>query len=117
MTRYSGASVLPCTTRYSARANGSDAAGAVAVDVSGTVFVTGSSAGSGGDSDYATIAYSGAGVPLWTNRYNGPGNYDDRAIAIALDGSGDVFVTGSSFGSGSGSDYVTIKYSGAGVPL
>ena len=27
--------------------------------------------------DYATIAYSSAGVLLWTNRYNGPGNRND----------------------------------------
>jgi len=46
------------------------------VDGSGNVFVTGDSAsGSGFDTaDYATIAYSNAGVPLWTNRYNGPAN-------------------------------------------
>ena len=24
--------------------------------------------------DYATIKYSSAGVPLWTNRYNGQGS-------------------------------------------
>ena len=59
------------TNRYNGPANSYDAATAVAVDASGNVFVTGvMTAGI----DYATIAYSGAGVPLWTNRYNGPGN-------------------------------------------
>ena len=55
----------------------------MAVDSSGNVFVTGYSRGSGGDDDYATIAYSSAGVALWTNRYNGPGNGDDEATAAA----------------------------------
>jgi hypothetical protein len=59
------------------------------VDGSGNVFVTGSSAG-----DYATIKYSGAGVPLWSNRHNGSGNNHDYASAVAVDGSGNVFVTG-----------------------
>jgi hypothetical protein len=51
-------------------------------------------------------------MPLWTNRYNGPANSDDRASAMVLDRAGNVFVTGSS-----GGDYVTIAYSGAGVLL
>ena len=33
-------------------------------------------------------------MPLWTNRYNGPGNGDDRAYAVAVDGSNNVIVTG-----------------------
>ncbi len=82
------------------------------MDGSGNVVVTGSSFG-----DYATIAYSGAGVALWTNRYNGPVNGHDIASAVAVDSSGNVVVTGSSAGSGGNSDYVTIAYSGAGVPL
>jgi hypothetical protein len=114
---YSGAGVPLWTNRYNGPANGSDRAAAMAVDGSGNVFVTGSSAGSGGDWDYATIAYSGAGVPLWTNRYNGPANGYDEARAVAVDGRGNVFVTGSSAGSGGDWDYVTIAYSGAGVPL
>src|SRR4030095_8161232 len=109
--KYSGAGVPLWTNRYDAGAS------AVAVDGSGNVFVTGSSAGHGGNTDYATIAYSGAGVPLWTNRYNGPGNSTDRPTAVAVDGSGNVFVTGSSAGSGGNYDYATIAYSGAGVPL
>jgi len=60
--------------------------------------------------------YSSAGVPLWTNRYSGPANGSDRAYAVAVDGSGNVFVTGESW-NGSSYDYVTIKYSSAGVPL
>ena len=44
--------------------------------------------------DYATIKYSSAGVPLWTNRYNGPANSDDYAYAVAVDGSDNVIVTG-----------------------
>src|SRR6185295_5092027 len=99
--------------RYNGPGNSSDSsdyAKAVAVDASGNVFVTGSSVGSAGNDDYATIAYSGAGVPLWTNRYDGPGNYSDIANAVAVDASGNVFVTGSSVGSGY--DYATIAYSG-----
>ncbi len=89
----------------------------MAVDASGNVFVTGYSYGSGGDHDYATIAYSGTGVPLWTNRYNGTGNGWDIANAVAVDASGSVFVTGYSPGIAGSEDYVTIAYSGAGVPL
>ena len=48
--------------------------------------------------DYATIKYSSAGMPLWTNRYNGPGNGDDEANAVAVDGNNDVIVTGYSTG-------------------
>ena len=67
--------------------------------------------------DYATIKYSSAGVPLWTNRYNGLGNSGDFAHAVAVDGSNNVIVTGVH---ADGTDYpecATIEYSSAGVPL
>jgi len=112
--KYSGAGVPLWTNRYSETGDGQDTAYAVAVDDSGNVFVTGTSIGSGSGHDCATIKYSGAGVPLWTNRYNGTGNAYDQANAVAVDASGNVFVTGSSYESGSFSyDYVTIKYASA----
>jgi len=51
-------------------------------------------------------------VPLWTNRYDGPGNGADRpqtksSLAIGSDGA--VYVTGASDGLFS-SDFATLKY-------
>ena len=51
---------------------------------------------------------------LWTKRYNGPGNSTDTPVAAALSPDGShVFVTGSSWGAGSGYDYATLSYSTA----
>jgi hypothetical protein len=86
------------------------------VDNSGNVFVTGISYGGASGNDYATVAYSSAGAVLWTKHYNGPANGDDAATAVAVDRNGDVFVTGSSTGSGTGCDYATIKYSSSILP-
>jgi hypothetical protein len=105
------------TNLFNGAGNGDDWPYSLAVDGNGNVYVTGYSAGSGSGYDYATIKYSSAGVPLWTNLFNGAGNGDDIAYSLALDGSGNVYVTGRSTGSGSGYDYATIKYSSAGVPL
>src|SRR5439155_18983116 len=88
----------------------------------GNVFVTGESYRlSGFDyKDYATIAYSNAGVPLWTNRYEEGSNLafsnGDYATAIAVDSSGNVFVTGLSTDDPN-QDYVTIKYSSSVPPV
>ena len=115
--KYSGAGTPLWTTRYNGPGNGDDRATALALDGGGNVLVAGFSTGSGGDFDYAAIKYSSAGTALWTNRYDGPGHNNDAASAVAVDGNGDMFVTGYSTGTGGGQDYATIKYSGAGVPL
>jgi uncharacterized delta-60 repeat protein len=123
--KYSSAGVTLWTNRYNGLANydwpeaGDDYPTAVMVDSSGNVVVTGNSH-NGNDYDYATVKYSGAGVPLWTNRYSGSGNYDDLATALAVDSSGNVFVTGKSATTNLYPyypDFATIKYSSAGVPL
>jgi len=94
-----------------------DRANALAVDYSGNVYVTGQSQGSGTSYDYATIKYAPNGNALWVRRYNGSGNYDDRAFALELDSVGNVYVTGQSQGSGTYYDYTTIKYAPNGDTL
>ncbi|MFQ6032129.1 MAG: SBBP repeat-containing protein, partial [Candidatus Zixiibacteriota bacterium] len=46
----------------------------------------------------------------WVRRYNGTGDSTDVARAVTVDGSGNVYVTGGSDGSGTSTDYATIKY-------
>jgi PKD repeat protein len=115
--KYSGAGVPVWTNLYIGPNNSDDQAQAVAVDANNNVFVTGYSVGNSFTYDYATIKYSSAGVPLWTNRYNGLGNGEDRAVAVVVDANGNVFVTGYSVGALSTFNYATIKYSNAGAPL
>ena len=86
------------------------------MDGSGNVIVTGTSAGIGTYGDWATIKYSNAGVALWTNRYEGL--HDDAVNGLAVDGSGNVFVTGyRTDGYSLRFDVVTIAYSSGGAIL
>jgi uncharacterized delta-60 repeat protein len=101
--------------RYDGPVSGSDDPRAIAVDTSGNVYVTGASARTAySDSEYATVKYDSAGQQQWVARYSGPGNLDDQAHAIAVDNSGNVYVTGESVGLGTDYDYATIKYDSSG---
>ena len=97
--------------RYHGPENGQDEASAIAVDADGNVYVTGNSYGTYETKlDYATIKYDASGNQQWEARYNGPGQDFDVAVAVAVDASGNVYVTGNSKGAGTGSDLATIKY-------
>lgn len=71
-------------------------------------------------SDYYTVAYvDDLRRRGWDARYDGPASGFDSAWALAVSRDGStVFVTGSSNGVGSGSDYATVAYSaGSGAQL
>jgi hypothetical protein len=77
-------------------------ANAVAVDGSGDVLVTGQFTGSvdfgtgrlttAGGNDVFVARYSAAGAPLWARRFGGL--ITDVGSGVAVDGSGNVLVTG-----------------------
>lgn len=96
--------------RYNGSGNDDDRAYSIVVDSSGNVYVTGWSIGSGTGYDYATIKYNADGIEQWVAPYNGPGNDGDFASSIALDTSGNVYVTGNSTGEDTYRDLTTIKY-------
>ncbi len=109
--KYDSSGIQKWIKRYNGPGNNFDKATSIAVDTSGNIYITGESSGIGSDLDYATIKYSSSGVQQWVIRYNGSGNFSDRAKSIAVDGSGNVYITGYSLGNGTHYDYATIKYS------
>ncbi|MBS4015477.1 MAG: SBBP repeat-containing protein [Candidatus Latescibacteria bacterium] len=116
--KYNSAGDTLWVRRYNGPGNEYDWANAIALDAQGNVYVTGKcNAGPPTYNDYATIKYNSAGVEQWVQRYNGPGNSTDEACAIAVDGQNNVYVTGTSWGSGTSIDYATIKYNSAGDTL
>ena len=112
--KYNSLGVEQWVSRYTGiQSNSGDVANSLAIDNLGNVYVTGTSGSfSGTKADYATVKYNSLGVQQWAERYNGPpGNGSDKAKSILLDNLGNVYVTGSSDGSGTSGDFATIKYS------
>lgn len=108
--------------RYQAPNSTQNQARDLAVDANGDVVVVGTSYGrSGADRDYATVKYAPDGQKLWEQRYDGASatiHGFDEVTAVALDGAGNVVVTGTSYTTDDAKeDYFTIKYSASGQQL
>src|SRR5579884_746129 len=90
---------------------------ALKVDSAGNVYVTGRSSSPRGDYDFATVKYDPSGKQLWATRYQYVSN--DAPAALAVDGLGNVYVTGYSCRdmACATADYVTIKYDSDGNQL
>ena len=117
--KYNENGIVQWISRYNGIVNSADEASSMIYDDSGNVYVTGKSTGSSTGSstgyDYLTIKYNSSGVQQWIARYNGTGNSEDEANSIAVDPSGNVYVTGKSVGLGSNFDCVTIQYNSNGI--
>ena len=87
------------------------------MDGAGNAYVTGYVFNSGAGRDYATIKYDPNGIELWAICYDGPAHGSDYAQAITVDEEGNVYVTGYSYGYGTGYDFATIKYNRHGDEL
>ena len=96
--------------RYNGPGNDYDAPYGIALDSSGNVYVTGTSTGDGTGFDYTTIKFNNDGQQQWVKSYNGTGSSYDAALALAVDASGNVCVTGISTAQNGLGDCVTIKY-------
>jgi uncharacterized delta-60 repeat protein len=115
VVKYNSEGIQQWVATYNGPANNEDRPYAMTIDDSGNVYLTGTSSGSGTRYDYATVKYNRKGIEQWVARYNGPDDELDRANATAVDGSGNVYVTGQSFREGTELDYVTVKYDTSGT--
>lgn len=96
--------------------SGDDSATAVAVDSLNNIIVTGFVWNSGtGSYDIRTIKYNGAtGAEIWQHTYDTAGG-NDTATAIAVDGSGDIYVAGYAFNGTNQDDFLIVKYPNGGT--
>jgi hypothetical protein len=117
VVKYNSSGAQVWAARYDGSSHSVDSATCIIVDNSGNIIVAGKSNQTGAGSDYIIIKYNSAGTQQWTKRYNGPGNSDDIPIALGCDNGGNIFVAGSSKGSGSNFDFDIIKYSPSGTQL
>ena len=86
----------------------------IALDSSGNIFITGSTYSYGaGNRDTLVLKYDSSGSLLWNKTWGGSG--DDWGNGIALDGSGNAFITGftDSYGTGN-NDAFLLKYNSSG---
>jgi hypothetical protein len=110
--------------RYDGPSHLGDYATAIAVDSAGNVYVTGYSyrGQQTKHSDYCTVKYDSNGNLIWDVRYDSRRNGMDEASAIAVDTSGNVYITGKSKeslarGEEKKYDYYTVKYNSSGRTL
>jgi len=110
------------TRRWTARYDGSRGglggeARAVAVDAAGNVYAAGwvdDGVIFSPNYDYLVVKFGPDGMQRWAQRYDGPGDNTDLVSAVAVDGSGNVYVTGFSYGQRY--DWATLKFAPDGVP-
>ncbi len=115
--RYNAAGEHLWTARYDGPGNGRDIPAALVLDGQGNIYVTGGSAGSGTQQDWATLKYSPQGLLQWAARFNTADDADDDAVDLAVDDSGNVYVAGIGEGYGTRQDIAVVKYNPQGQEI
>jgi len=101
--------------RFNGPAHSDDRPNSVAIDANGNVFVTGGGEVINPDVwGMTTIKYNSAGVQQWAVTFTGTSTTVEGRV-IACDAAGNVYVTGNFNATGTGVNYVTIKYNTNGV--
>ncbi len=102
---------------YNGSASGADFARSFKVDGTGNTYIVGASDESGTGMDCTLVKYNPEGEQLWAAHFNGTDNLADWAYAVAVDPSGNAYITGETTSTASGKDFITIKYDPSGNEL
>lgn len=93
--------------------NGSDEVIGMDIDVSGNIIIT-----CNFGLNIITYKYNLSGAMLWKQLHTGiSGDFYDEVTALALDETGNIYITGNSDRSVGDRDFLTVKYDGSGNQL
>lgn len=105
---------IPVWTNLNADFGTNSELDAAAVDNAGDLYLAGNAPDpTNSSADFLTMKYSGSGQPVWTNVYDGPAGLDDYPSALAVNGIGEVFVTGQATDSDGVFECDTVAYADA----
>lgn len=102
------------TKTYNGAADDWDHGSDITVDGSGNVYAAGYETVSGQGANVWVRKYDGNGNVIWTRTYNGAANSSDAANGIAVDGGGNVYVSGYERVTGQESNVWVRKYDSGG---
>jgi hypothetical protein len=91
--KYDGSGQQRWTRRYKSADGANGRPAALAIDRSDNIYVTGS-VGIAYLFDYMTVKYDTDGNQMWSAHYDGPAKDEDEPAGVAVDMSGNVYVTG-----------------------
>jgi Secretion system C-terminal sorting domain/Beta-propeller repeat len=115
VTKYNSAGKEQWQEQFNISGGGDVYVGAIALDGSNNVIITGAVYNGSNNFDALTIKYSTTGTGQWYELYNGTASYYDGGVAITTDSSGNVYVAGVSTGSSTLMDFLTVKYNSSGT--
>ena len=97
------------TRTHNGSGDSADVGYGIAVDGEGNVYVTGYVDQNGAGNDVWVRKYDADGDEVWTKTYNGTSNGADRGHSIAVDGNGNVYVTGYEWVTGGGNQNIWVR--------
>lgn len=115
--KYNSSGVQQIARRYTGSGGVNSTTAIYVSPAAGIIYVTGYAyQGTSADFNFVTIKYNSAVTQKWVVQYNGPASKYDEAKALAIDATGNVYVTGfSQTAVPDNYDYSTVKYDSTGA--
>jgi len=117
LVAFSPSGALRWTQTWDGEGAGDDRAMDIARDRHGCILICGSTRMLDGDLDWCVLKYGADGQLRWARTLCGTTAGEDRAVSLTVDRDRNVYATGSVANEGCGLDWMTAKYSPAGVLL
>lgn len=116
--KYTATGSLDWNSQVNGTADLDDFIADIFIDASGNVYVVGAVVQNASDSlDICVRKYTSAGSVSWTQYYNGSDSRNDVGTSIHVDGSGNVYITGTEGTNADMQDCITRKYNSSGSLL